>query len=355
MIIGINGNEANIEHRVGVGQYAFELLSHLKTPAKVYLSSAPRPDMPRHFDYQVFGPKKLWTLLALQKRLLGEKLDVFFTPTHYAPLYLPCPSVISIMDMSFERFPGYFKKKDLYQLKYWTKLSAKNAAHILTISEFSKSEIHKIYGIPLNKITVTPLGYDTKRFRPISTKTENYLLYLGTLQPRKNLVRLVEAFAALSDKSVKLMVVGMINEGRGGWLHEDIFTKVKGLGLDKRVVFTGYVPDDQVPQLMAKAKAYVLPSLYEGFGIPPIEAMATGVPVVVSRVASLPEVCGQAAIYIEDPYDISSIQRALQEALLQTPTQRAKRIELGLSWVKRYNWKDTAKKTLEVLYESAQR
>lgn len=192
-------------------------------------------------------------------------------------------------------------------------------------------------------------GYDNQRFRPREVKAENYLLYLGTLQPKKNLVRLIEAFSTLPDKKLQLKVVGMINEGRGGWMYQEIFAKVKTLGLEKRVIFTGYVPDDQISQLIAAARAYVLPSLYEGFGIPAIEAMATGVPVVVSKVASLPEVCGQAAIYIDDPYSVSSIKLALEEVLSLSNAERQKRVNFGLEWVTRYNWENTAERTLEVL------
>lgn len=355
MTIGINGNEANVTHRVGVGQYAFELLSHLpKKDIVVYLSSPPLPDMPK-LNYEVFGPKKLWTLTGLQRKLLAQPPDILFTPTHYAPFFVPCPSVISIMDLSFERFPEYFKKRDLYQLKYWTYFSAKKAARILTISEFSKKEICQLYGFPSEKVVVTYPGYDTKRFWPRKQKMGNYLLFIGTLQPRKNLVRLLEAFARLSDPDLRLVVVGMITEGRGGWKNRDIFTKVRDLKLEKRVEFKGYVPDQDIPEFLAGARAYVLPSLYEGFGIPPVEAMATGVPVVVSRVSSLPEVCGQAAIYIEDPYSVNSIVQALREALSLTAKERTKRIDLGLAWVKRYNWEKTAQLTLNVLYEAAQR
>lgn len=134
-------------------------------------------------------------------------------------------------------------------------------------------------------------------------------------------------------------------------MYQEIFEEIKKLKIKDRVVFTGYVPDEDVPYLLAGAEAYVLPSLYEGFGIPAIEAMATGVPVVVSRVSSLPEICGEAAIYIDDPYDIGSIQRALKGVVFGKASERAKLVELGLKWVKRYNWEETARKTLEALQQ----
>ncbi|OGG19155.1 hypothetical protein A2721_01925 [Candidatus Gottesmanbacteria bacterium RIFCSPHIGHO2_01_FULL_47_48] len=385
MTIGINGNEANVEHRVGVGQYAYELISNLKVQSTkhhfntlVYLNSQPRQDMPapaKYWNYQVFGPQRLWTLTALQKKLIDQKRsgvlpDIFFTPTHYTPLYMPTPSVISIMDLSVERFPEFFKRKDYFQLKYWTQASVLIAKKIITISEHSKKELCNLYAVSPDKVVVTYPGYDSKRFKPVAKnkrsrlvgklnkykiEDQKYFLFLGTLQPRKNLTRLIEAFATLGNNNLKLVIVGMNTEGRGGWMQQPIFDKVNQLGLSKKVIFTGFIPDADVPILMAGSKAFVLPSLYEGFGIPPIEAMATGVPVVVSKVSSLPEICGLAATYIDNPYEVGSIQQALQEVLLQTPSQRARKVRLGMEWVKRYNWDNTAKKTLQVLYDAAQR
>lgn len=374
--IGINGNEANVIHRVGSGQYAFELLKHLSrldssNRFEVYLETKPAPDFPKETDnwrYKILGPQGLWVPTKLQAKLLSEKLkgeapSVFFTPGHYTPFLMPTKSVISIMDMSFERFPEYFKKKDYYQLKYWTSTSAKIAQKILTISNFSKSEICKIYNFPSEKVVVTYCGYDKDRFneavkdKKASIKSvlgkykinQPYLLFLGTLQPRKNLPRLIEAFGQLKDSRHQLVVVGMINEGRGGWMNESIFETVKRLGLENRVIFTGYVPDSEAPLLLSGSDAYILPSLYEGFGIPPIEAMATGVPVVVSKISSLPEICGQAAIYIEDPYSVKSLTSALQKVLNLSDSERKNRIRTGISFVKRYNWGNTAKETLAVL------
>jgi glycosyltransferase involved in cell wall biosynthesis len=340
MIIGVNGNEANVAHRVGVGQYAFELLKRFpKEGVVVYLEDEPRPDMP-DLRYEVFGPKKLWTLTGLQRKLLVDPPDVLFTPTHYAPLILPMPSVISIMDLAFEKFPHFFKPRDLYQLKYWSRLSARQATKIITISENSKQDIVEIYHIPEKKIAVTYPGYDRTRFHQQVkgvNKYGGYLLFLGTLQPRKNIERLVAAYQQL-ETDCKLVIAGMRNEGRGGWMNE-------GIKSSEKIILTGYVPDAEVPILMANAKAYVLPSLYEGFGIPAIEAMACGTPVVVSRVSSLPEICGEAATYIEDPYSVESIKSALEAALKNGD----KKIKLGLEWVKRYNWENTAKETLEIL------
>lgn len=336
MIIGVNANEANVAHRVGINQFAFEILKRLK-PDVVYLSQPPLPDMPSH-NYKIFGPQKMWTLTGLQKEILTSPPDILLSLTHYAPLLLRSKSIVSIMDLSFEKFPHYFKKSDLYQLKYWTRISASQASHIITISENSKRDIVDLYKISSGKISVVYPGYDTEKYntevKP-SKKYGNYILYLGTLQPRKNLERLIEAYKLLKT-DCKLVIAGMINEGRGGWMNEEIKSA-------KNIILTGYVPEEEKPGLYAGAKAYVLPSLYEGFGIPPIEAMAVGTPVIVSRVSSLPEICGDAATYIEDPYDVESIKTALEQGLNQD------KVKLGLKQVLRYNWDKACLKINTVL------
>ncbi|MDP2860660.1 MAG: glycosyltransferase family 1 protein, partial [bacterium] len=320
--IGIDGNEANVIHRAGVGQYVFELLKQFKKVQsfprsgiprhggvtkfkaqayieedtlirwRIYLKEPPLPDMPEESEnwrYKVFGPTKLWTRIALPLKLWRERMaekapDVFFSPNHYAPLFCPVPSVISVMDLAFFRFPEMFKRRDLWQLKNWTAYSVKKATKILAISEATKKDVITFFGKKPEDVFITYPGYDEERFdakiknqkSKIKNTLEkykiksNYIIYLGTLQPRKNLVRLIEAFASVKKEypELKLVIAGMINVGRGGWMYEDIFAKVKELDMGKAVIFTNYVPDEEVPTLMAGARAYVLVSLFEGFGIP---------------------------------------------------------------------------------------
>lgn len=376
MLIGIDGNEANVKNRAGVGQYAFELIRHLEKLDSenfysTYLKNEPLPDLPPKRDkwtYQIFGPKKLWTQLAapLHLRLFSPKPDVFFTPSHYAPRFCPIPSVISIMDIAFVHFPQMFKKKDLAQLESWTAYSVKQAKKVLTISDFSKKDILEHYKIPEDKVVVTHPGLDRGRFNEnVKHETEkieeikkkykipeNYLIFIGTLQPRKNIVRLVEALKPVlaNYPDTNLVVTGMINVGRGGWMYKEIFEKVNDLGLIDKVIFTNYVPDEDVPYLLAGAKAYILPSLYEGFGIPVVEAMAIGLPVVVSNASSLPEITEDAGIYVE-PYNVQSITDGIKKVLSLTEGQRKTLIEKGFAQAKKFDWIECAKKTLEVLKE----
>lgn len=354
MLIGIDGNEANVTKRVGSNLYSFEILWGLKKQqanAVVYLKNKPLPDLPpadRHWQYCVVGPKPFWTRLALPWALFRRQPqpDVFFTPGHYSPFRSPCPTVMAILDLAYIRFPQMFRRRDLWQLRHWTGRSARQAKRILTISQASKDDIINYYHLPPTKVVVTYPG-----LKVIQKKSQvdlskygvkgDYLLYVGTLQPRKNLNRLIEAFQLLSEENPQLSLVIV---GKKGWLYEQIFKKVKELGLEKRVVFTGFVPDEDLPTFYQKARCFILVSLYEGFGLPVLEAMAYGCPVVASRVSSLPEVAGRAGILV-DPESTEDIARGIKEAL----KKRRQLIRKGHRQAKKFSWEKCARETLAVL------
>lgn len=368
MTIGIDINEANIGQRVGANQVAFAMINalveNLFEGDKIIAlaKERPLPDLPVTSDklsYEIFGPGKMWVLTGLTKRLFLNKprLDVLFSPGHYTPLLSRVPAVIYLMDLAYERFGSeYFTTYDINQLKRWTPLSIKKAKHVLTISEFSKSEIISFYQTPAEKITVVYPGFDRLIYHSKIPKTKQrqvrkkygisgkYFLYVGTLQPRKNLGKLIEAFAKLKNKQVKL-VIG----GKKGWLYDQIFEQARELKLENRVLFLGFVPNEDLPGLIKGSQAYVLPSLYEGFGMPPVEAQAVGVPVVVSRVSSLPEVIGESGIYIEDPNSVNGIKEALEKVLSLKKSERAAIIEAGKENTKRFDWNLSAIKLLAIL------
>ncbi len=371
MIIGIDGNEANVGTKVGIGQYASELLKQFYTlkpkdiQFRVYLKSEPQEHLPTASDnwqYTVVKPPKFWTQFGLPLHLYTtrNKPDIFFSPTHYAPRFCPVPSVISIMDMSFEYFPELFAKKDLHQLQSWTRYSAKNAAKILTISEASKNDIIKFYGIDKSKITVTYLGVreDLEEGKTISMDTLNekykvntkYILFVGTLQPRKNIERLIEAYSLLKSKS-KDFEYSLVIIGKKGWLYEPILAAPKKYNVEDSVKFLDFVPDEDMPAFYKNATCYVLPSLYEGFGLPVLEAMKYDCPVITSNVSSLPEAGGEAAVYC-DPTNIQDIADKI-EKVVSDENLRTEMIQKGKEQRKKFSWEKTAKQTLEALQEVA--
>lgn len=375
MLIAIDGYEANEPKRVGIGRYAYEIIKHIYLELRtqnsvtrtlefrIYLPGVPGADMPQETEwwrYKVIGPKKLWTFFGLPLHLSTDepRPSVVFSPTHYIPRFTNIPRVMSIMDLSYLEFPELFKTKDLYQLVNWTKYSVAHAARILTISEFSKNAILKVYDTDKNKVTVTYPGLVELRTQNSMTKNiyikyqlgKNYVLAVGTLQPRKNYERLIAAFAQVQGGlKQKFGMIELVIVGKKGWLYEDILAAPEKYGVAGKVKFLDFVPDEDLPGLYNQALCFVMPSLYEGFGLPVLEAMANKCPVVVSKVSSLPEIAGKGAVYI-DPNDVESITKGILTAVQQRNLMQGKwRIKAGLSQVEKFSWETAAKKTLEVL------
>lgn len=362
MIIGIDGNEANVEKKVGISEYAYQLLlqfyKHPELQFLIYLKHSPREDMPKArkgWKYIVVGPKKLWTQIGLPFYLFTHfpRPDIFFTPTHYAPRFSPVPTVISVMDVSYLHFPELFAKRDLYQLTSWTKYSVAHAKRVLTISNASRNDIIQGYQKDPKKVVVTYPGIksESKDMNKELSKKElqekfgidkEYILFVGTLQPRKNISRLVEAFSHLKKSSTQLVLVG-----KKGWLYEEILTAPQKFGVKEKVLFLEFVDNNDLPSLYTHALIFVLPSLYEGFGLPVIEAMKYGTPVITSNVSSLPEAGGDASLYI-NPESVEDITKAMQQ-LLDNSKLRAEMVKKGYEQVKKFSWEKTAKETLDIL------
>lgn len=370
MKIWIDGYEANIPQRLGSGQVAFELLKNLekidkKNEYTVLLPTHPMADLPKErigWKYRILKPGKLWTRIALPAvlYLAKEKPNLFFSPTHYGPRFSPVKKIVTIFDLAYLHFPQMFKKKDLYKLTNWTKQSIESAKHIITISNFSKKDILKTYRVANKQITVAYPGYKSEVFHPIKDIQEiekvkekyhiigDYLIYVGTIQPRKNLIKLIEAFVKID--SLKLVIVGKtVGEGRQGWLFEETVNKPKELGIENKVIFTGFVPDKDLGFLVNGSTAFILPSLYEGFGIPVIDAMACGVPVLVSNVASLPEVVGGAGLMF-DPNSADQIEQAIR-TIYADKKLRVKKSKEGLKQAAKFSWTKMAKSVLKVFEE----
>lgn len=363
MIIGIDGNEANIKNRVGVGQYAYNLLINLykidsKNKYIIYLKNPPLEDFPssrRNWEYQIFGPQKFWTKFALPLHLFfqKEKLNLFFSPSHYSPSFSSFPTVPTIHDLGYLYFRNQFTKKDLYQLINWTKKSIKKAAHIITVSNFSKKEIEKTYNINPDKISVAFNGVgeipkiskiDSEKILSKFKITKPYFLYLGTLKPNKNIPFLIKSFSMFLKNYKQNEKISLVIAGKKGWLFNEIFETVRKEKLENTVIFTDYINEKEKWTLYKNAIALIIPSLYEGFGIPVIEAMKSGTPVIASNIDSLKEVIGNAGLLINPQDNQDLIQKMIQ--ILDSDT-RQKFSKLGLEQAKKFTWTNTAESVLK--------
>lgn len=376
MKIWIDGFEANVAQRLGSGQIAFELLKNLekldkKNDYTILLSSKPLNDLPKerfNWKYKILKFNKFKTYLAIPFALFTarNKPDIFFSPTHYGPFLAPCKRVILIFDLAFLKFKDMFKSRDLHQLILWTKISVKKASHIITISKNTEKDLIKEYGVSGNKITVAYPGYDREKFSPPSQikavkvdgikkkyKTgDNYIIYIGTIQPRKNLIKLIEAFSKIEINNLKLVIVGKTQGlGKQGWMFEETLNAPKRFRIEDKVLFTGFVPTQELPYLLTGSLAFILPSLYEGFGIPVLEAMATGTPVLVSNVSSLPEVVGKAGLMF-DPRSSTQIEQAIR-TIVSDSNLRQKYSKLALKRAKKFSWQKMARETLKVFEKVA--
>src|SRR5579872_2047992 len=282
MIIGIDGNEANVQKRVGISEYAFELLMQFSSAkfkdqsAKfvVYLKDKPLPNLPKEnswFSYRILTPGKFWTQwrLPLDLYLHRPRPDIFFSMTHYAPRYSPVPTIVSVMDVSYLRFPEMFKTSDLYQLQHWTQYSVNNAKKVLTISNSSRDDIINIYKkSQADVVTIYPGIKQIQSLEPriyamkqIQTKYEvsdKFILFVGTLQPRKNIARLIEAFSKIkkADQEEKFKDLQLVIIGRRGWQYEEILAAPDKFGIPESVRFLENVPDGDLDVFYQHALCY---------------------------------------------------------------------------------------------------
>ena len=304
------------------------------------------------------GGTLFWKLIGNTIRARALKSDVLFIPTHRVPVYSSVPTVVVIYDLGFEMFPECFRLGARLRMSWSTRNAARKADRLIAISECTKRDLVRLFGCRPDRIDVVHLGYDSNRFEPSPVSVavrdsvlkkygigNRFLLHVGVLQPRKNLVRLIDAFVELmkseNDPELQLVLVG-----RPGWQYEPILRRAAAPDTCGRVVLTGAVPLDHLPILYKSARGVVVPSLYEGFGLPVIEAMACGAGVACSRGSSLTEVAGDAALLF-DPYSIPEMISAMR-TLCGDPSSKEALANAALQHVRRFSWENTARDTMRV-------
>jgi len=292
--------------------------------------------------------------ITLTAELRLRPVDLLFVQ-YSGPISVPCKLVTSIHDISYEHLPETFKRRSRFQMRLTIPRTARMADHVVTPSEYSRQDLIDTYGLPPEKVTTIPLAASTF-FKPVTEAAEiervrkkydlpgDYILGVGSIQPRKNLGRLISAYSQLSMKRDDLPP--MILAGKMAWLFEETLREIETHGLKEKIRFTGFVPDEDLPGLYSAAKCFVYPSFFEGFGLPPLEAMRCGTAVITGDRTSLPEVVGDAGILI-DPFDVGAIAAAI-ERVLTDDKLREEMVQMGLERARQFTWISTARQTLDV-------
>ncbi len=373
--IGIDASRLAVGHRTGTENYALQVTRGLlqvapQTDFTLYFNNFPPAPvldslgLTGHTHLKAMPFPRLWTHLRLSREMLQHPPEALFVPAHVLPLLHPARSVVTIHDLGYLYFPQAHPSSVRRYLDLSTRFSANGSCRIIAVSQATKSDLVRHYGLDPAKITVIYHGYDAEHFRPVEpglarqeARTRygigpgRFLLYIGTLQPRKNLLRLLAAFDHLAGDS-QFQDLQLVLGGQAGWLSRPLLDEAARLNArwPGRVLLPGYLADADVPSLLSEATAFVFPSLYEGFGMPVLEALASGCPVVCSNSSSLPEVAGDAALY-HHPLDTLALELVLRRVLTDEPLAAHLR-QAGPDQARRFSWPFCAAQTWNVIEET---
>ncbi len=357
-VIGIDASRMATARRTGTEQYTTHLLEALvpleRERLVLYFNRplSPRPEWLNGAAVREIPFPRLWTHLRLSWEMVRRAPDLLFVPAHVLPPLHPRRTAVTIHDLGYLYFPQAHPPRRRLELHLSTGWNARLATRVIAISQATKDDLARHYHISPDKVRVVYHGVEG-RFHPTDDPAARaryglpgrYLLYLGTLQPRKNLERIVQAYSGLPPDTPPLVLAGA-----PGWYFERISAAIATLGLERRVLLPGYIADDDVPSVLSGASVLLYPSLYEGFGLPVLEAMACGIPVLTSRTSSLPEVAGDAALLV-DPLSVPEITAAVQR-LLADDALRVELARRGFERARLFTWERCARETLAVLEEA---
>ena len=368
MLIGIDASRTVLAQRTGTERYALEIIRALIEVAPeqqyvLYFNQPPPPDLlPRssRVRWRVIPARRFWTLGRLSVEMARHPPDVLFVPAHSLPPILPRASVATVHDLGYLHFPGEHPPATRLLRRLSNRWSARRATRVVAISGATRDDLVHHEGVPTERISVVHHG-KAPWFQPVKDRDQlaavqaqygldrPYFLFVGTLQPRKNLERLLAAFdqfAATHPEQLLALVGGI------GWQTERLRQALASIQARDRVRLLGYVPDDELPPLYSGSLALAFPSLYEGFGLPALEAMACGAPVLTSSTSSMPEVVGKAGLLV-DPQDTQAIAAGLAR-LADDPELRRTLGDRGQLRAGLFTWEHAAHETLAVLRAAAE-
>lgn len=360
MLLGLDASRAN-PSLAGVGRYSIEMIRHLvdcdRHRFRLYANRTPRPSwsMRPHVEWRDLPFPRLWTHVRLSVEMARHAPDVLFVPAHVLPLVRPALAVVTIHDLGFLRFPRCHPRRQRLYLRLSTMWNARAASAILADSRATLADLQSLLSVPPERVTVVYPGV-SEAFAPQPPQEvarvvarhslpSQYLLFVGTLHPRKNLLRLLAAHAQV-DQAPTLALAG-----RPGWMSEPILQRARSEA--PRVRLLGPVPEEDLPALMSGATALMLPSLYEGFGIPVLEAMACETPVIASTTSSLPEAVGDAGLLV-DPLSVEDIARAMRR-VCQDPELAHDLGRRGRARARDFTWQAAAGQALGIMEDLLER
>src|SRR5680860_116029 len=363
MKIGIDASRAFIEKKTGTEEYSYRLIKNLTLldtsghQIFLYIRNKDKIDfnLPENFFGKKIKKNRLWTQFGLSKEMKKNPVDVLFVPSHSVPFIHPSKTVATVHGLEYKHHPESYFWKERIKLEFNTLISVKWAKKIIVPSESTKRDVMKFYKIDADKIKVVYHGVESTKYQVLSIKQQDKkyftFLYIGRLEKRKNLVNLIKAFELFrkrhyimssAKKGYKLILAG--KEGFG---FEEINSAIQQSPYKDDIIVKSYVPESEKEELYQKASVFVLISLYEGFGLPILEAMSHGVPVICSNVSSIPEIAGEAGLLV-NPIDIEEIAIEFEKIICNQDLKNDM-IEKGYENVKKFSWEKCAKETLDVL------
>ena len=380
MILGIDASRAFGQQKTGIEEYSYQIIKHLakiKIGSQVVLYFRKKDlknidfDLPNSFKLKTISPSRFWTQIGLASEMMINKPDILFIPSYAIPQIHPRKTIVTIHGLEYRHFPECYSLKERFILELNTQFSVKWASKIIVPSENTKKDLVEFYNVDSRKIKIVAHGVSSIKYQVLSIKRRDKegfdILFVGRLEKRKNLVNLISAFelfkkdfknppsplfqrgnSAFSPlekgglrgiSDVKLIIVG-----KKGFGFTEIKKVIEESPFRKDIILKGYVSEEEKSELYKNADLFILPSFYEGFGLPVLEAMSYGVPVICSNTSSLPEVAGEAALLI-NPNNPEEIAEAMNK-VFSNDNLREEMIKKGFENVKKFSWEKCARETI---------
>ncbi len=360
MKIGIDASRAFVEERTGTEEYSYRLIKNLTildtSSHQIFLyvknCKEIKLKLPKNFLIKEIKRNKLWTQFGLSKEMRKDQTDVLFVPAHCIPFVHPKNTVVTIHGFEFKYYPESYSLKERMMLEFNTLLAVKWSKKIIVPSENTKRDLMKFYKVSSERVKVIYHGVSSTKYPVLNIKHQDKddfnILFIGRLEKRKNLTNLIKAFNRLKDnKSINNKNCKLILVGKEGFGSEEIKSVINKSSYKKDIILKGYVSEAEKTELYQNASLFVLISFYEGFGLPILEAMSHGVPVMCSDVSSVPEIAGDAGLLV-NPKDVEKIAEGFEKIICNQDLKNDM-IEKGYKNVKNFSWEKCARETMDIL------